>query len=200
VRELRSFEIEERAAVARPVPAHAGPAQASLQDAEGQDLEILVVRARFLAGKAAAALLLCERTFPGRAVTHATFRLSSSAPRVLDVTDLWPVGRAKWSYEPTRVGTAEAGSVLPRSVVIRSRPTPPRPSAIRSFRRLFDRSRVLARQLPRDGHDETVRRLHAHVPCARLSRRFGGHRGAEYATADRSGRRPHEDRQPRSAG
>ena len=73
-RELRNLEIEERAAVARPAPAHAGPAQASLQDAEGQDLEILVVRARFLAGKAAAALLLCERTFPRRAVTHAIFQ------------------------------------------------------------------------------------------------------------------------------
>src|SRR5213080_3427444 len=68
------FEIEERAPVARPAPAHAGPAQASLQDAEGQDLEILVVRARFLAGKAAAALLLCERTLPGRAVAHSIFR------------------------------------------------------------------------------------------------------------------------------
>jgi len=74
MRELRNFEIEERAPVARPAPAHAGPAQASLQDAEGQDLEILVVRARFLAGKAAAALLLCERTLPGRAVAHSIFR------------------------------------------------------------------------------------------------------------------------------
>src|SRR5262245_28115799 len=33
--ELGNFEFEERAAVARPAPAHAGPAQASLQDAEG---------------------------------------------------------------------------------------------------------------------------------------------------------------------
>src|SRR2546425_11074109 len=74
MRELRNFEIEERAPVARPAPAHAGPAQASLQDAEGQDLEILVVRARFLAWKAAAALLLCERTLPGRAVAHSIFR------------------------------------------------------------------------------------------------------------------------------
>src|SRR5437879_13314373 len=74
MRELRNFEIEERAPVARPAPTHAGPAQASLQDAEGQDLEILVVRARFLAGKAAAALLLCERTLPGRAVAHSIFR------------------------------------------------------------------------------------------------------------------------------
>src|SRR2546421_11805346 len=74
MRELRNFEIEERAPVARPAPAHAGPAQASLQDAEGQDLEILVVRARSLAGKAAAALLLCERTLPGRAVAHSIFR------------------------------------------------------------------------------------------------------------------------------
>src|SRR2546423_5403338 len=74
MRELRNFEIEERAPVARPAPAHAGPAQASLQDAEGQDLEILVVRARFLAGKAAAALLLCERTLPGRAMAHPIFR------------------------------------------------------------------------------------------------------------------------------
>src|SRR6267142_727945 len=74
MRELRNCEIEERAPVARPAPAHAGPAQASLQDAEGQDLEILVVRARFLAGKAAAALLLCERTLPGRAVAHSIFR------------------------------------------------------------------------------------------------------------------------------
>src|SRR5882762_8162905 len=74
MREVRNFEIEKRAPVARPAPAHAGPAQASLQDAEGQDLEILVVRARFLAGKAAAALLLCERTLPGRAVAHSIFR------------------------------------------------------------------------------------------------------------------------------
>src|SRR5438132_9756337 len=74
MRELRNFEIEERAPVARPVPAHAGPAQASLQDADGQDLEILVVRARSLAGKAAAALLLCARTLPGRAVAHSIFR------------------------------------------------------------------------------------------------------------------------------
>src|SRR5258707_281485 len=74
MRELRNFEIEERAPVARPAPAQAGPAQASLQDAEGQDLEILVVRARSLAGKAAAALLLCERTLPGRAVAHSIFR------------------------------------------------------------------------------------------------------------------------------
>src|SRR5438094_7972280 len=74
MRELRNFEIEERAPVARPAPAHAGPAQASLQDAEGQDLEILVVRARSLAGKAAAALLLCEHTLPGRAVAHSIFR------------------------------------------------------------------------------------------------------------------------------
>src|SRR5437868_4611849 len=73
-RELRNFEIEERAPVARPAPAHASPAQASLQDAEGQDLEILMVRARFFAGKAAAALLLCERTLPGRAVAHSIFR------------------------------------------------------------------------------------------------------------------------------
>src|SRR5262245_22513077 len=64
LRNLRNFEIEERAPVAWPVPAHARPAQASLQDAEGQDLEILVVRARFLAGKATTALLLCERTLP----------------------------------------------------------------------------------------------------------------------------------------
>src|SRR5262245_17825205 len=74
MRELRNFEVEERAPVARPAPAHAGPAQASLQDAEGQDLEVLVVRARLLAGKAAAALLLCERTLPGRAVAHSIFR------------------------------------------------------------------------------------------------------------------------------
>src|SRR5258706_3396767 len=74
MRELRNFEIEERAPVARPAPAHAGPAQASLQDAEGQDLEILVVRARSLAGKAAAALLLCERTLPGRAAAPSIFR------------------------------------------------------------------------------------------------------------------------------
>src|SRR5215470_1836395 len=74
MRELRNFEIEERAPVARPAPAHASPAQASLQDAEGQDLEILVVRARFFAGKAAAALLLSERTLPGRAVAHSIFR------------------------------------------------------------------------------------------------------------------------------
>src|SRR5262245_5327598 len=33
--ELGNLEVEERAAVARPAPAHAGPAQASLQDAEG---------------------------------------------------------------------------------------------------------------------------------------------------------------------
>src|SRR5215813_1703357 len=33
--ELGNIEVEERAAVARPAPAHAGPAQASLQDAEG---------------------------------------------------------------------------------------------------------------------------------------------------------------------
>src|SRR5262249_35696165 len=65
MRELRNFEVEKRAPVARPAPAHAGPAQASLHDAEGQDLEILVVRARSLAGKAAAELLLCERTLPG---------------------------------------------------------------------------------------------------------------------------------------
>src|SRR4030095_529957 len=74
MRELRNLEVEERGAVARPVPAHAGRAQAPRQDAEGQDLERLVVRARFLAGEAAAALLLCERTFPRRAVAHATFR------------------------------------------------------------------------------------------------------------------------------
>src|SRR5262249_28057374 len=72
--ELGNLEVEERAAVARPAPAHAGPAQASLQDAEGQNLEILVVGARFLAGKAAVALLLSERTFPGRAVAHPIFR------------------------------------------------------------------------------------------------------------------------------
>src|SRR5262249_16706537 len=74
MRELRNLEVEERATVAWPAPAHASPAQASLEDAEGQNLEILVVRAGFLAGKAAAALLLCERTFPGRAVAHAIFR------------------------------------------------------------------------------------------------------------------------------
>src|SRR5262245_51767649 len=33
--ELGNLEVEERAAVARPAPAHTGPAQASLQDAEG---------------------------------------------------------------------------------------------------------------------------------------------------------------------
>src|SRR4029450_4549711 len=82
MRELRDIEVAERTAVARPAPAHAGPAQASLQDAEGQNLEILVVRARFLAGKAAAPLLLCERTFPGRAVAHAIFR-PYSLPRRL---------------------------------------------------------------------------------------------------------------------
>src|SRR5262245_11306574 len=71
MRELCNFEVEECAAVARPAAAHAGPAQASLQDAEGQDFEILVVRTRSLAGKAAARLLLRERTFPGRAVGHA---------------------------------------------------------------------------------------------------------------------------------
>src|SRR5262249_5055316 len=32
---LGNLEVEERAAVARPALAHAGPAQASLQDAEG---------------------------------------------------------------------------------------------------------------------------------------------------------------------
>src|SRR5215475_15258902 len=37
MRELCNFEVEECAAVARPAAAHAGPAQASLQDAEGQD-------------------------------------------------------------------------------------------------------------------------------------------------------------------
>jgi hypothetical protein len=74
MRELGNFEIEERVPVARPALAHAGPAQARLQDAEGQDLEILVVGARFLAGKAAAALFLCERAFPGRAVAHSIFR------------------------------------------------------------------------------------------------------------------------------
>src|SRR5262245_52184570 len=73
MRELRNFEIEERSPVARPAPAHASPAQASLEDAEGQNLEIFVVRARFFAGKAAAALLLCERTLPGRAVAHSIF-------------------------------------------------------------------------------------------------------------------------------
>src|SRR5262245_11234971 len=72
--ELGNLEVEERAAVARPAPAHAGPAQASLQDAEGQDLEILAVRAWCLAGKTAAAFLFCERTFPGRAVAHPIFR------------------------------------------------------------------------------------------------------------------------------
>src|SRR5262245_14930451 len=82
MRELRNLEVEERAAVARPAPAHAGPAQARLQDAEGQDLEILVVRARFLAGKAATALLLCERTFPGRAVAHVFFRLGFLSRRL----------------------------------------------------------------------------------------------------------------------
>jgi hypothetical protein len=39
-RELCNFEVEECAAIARPAAAHAGPAQASLQDAEGQDFEI----------------------------------------------------------------------------------------------------------------------------------------------------------------
>lgn len=82
IRELRNLEVEERAPVARPATAHASPAQASLQDAEGQDFEILVVRARFPAGKAAAALLLCERTFPRRAVAHAIFRPSSLSCRV----------------------------------------------------------------------------------------------------------------------
>src|SRR5215468_3794347 len=71
LRELCNFEVEESTAVARPAAAHAGPAQASLQDAEGQDFEILVVRTRSLAGKAAARLLLRERTFPGRAMGHA---------------------------------------------------------------------------------------------------------------------------------
>src|SRR5262249_7374511 len=79
-RELRNFEIEERAPVARPAPAHASPAQASLQDAEGQDLEISVVRTRFFAGKAAAALLFCEHTLPGRAVAHSIFRQSAPGP------------------------------------------------------------------------------------------------------------------------
>lgn len=72
--ELGNLEVEERAAVAWPAPAHAGPAQASLQDAEGQDLEILAVRSWFLAGKAAAASFLWERTFPRRAVAHPIFR------------------------------------------------------------------------------------------------------------------------------
>src|SRR5215470_2185417 len=81
MRELRNLEVEERATVAWPAPAHASPAQASLQDAEGQNFEILVVRAGFLAGKAAAALLLCERTFPGRAVAHAIVRPQSLSRR-----------------------------------------------------------------------------------------------------------------------
>src|SRR5262247_4182678 len=51
MRELRNLEVEERATVARPAPAHAAPAQASLQDAEGQNLEMLAVRAGFLPGR-----------------------------------------------------------------------------------------------------------------------------------------------------
>src|SRR5215470_5237055 len=75
MRKLCNFEVEECTAVARPAAAHAGPAQASLQDAERQDLEILVVRTRSLAGKAAARFLLRERTFPGRAMGHAVSAL-----------------------------------------------------------------------------------------------------------------------------
>src|SRR5215475_5886530 len=71
MREFCNFEVEECTAVARPAAAHAGPSQASLQDAEAQDFEILVVRTRSLAGKAAARLLLRERTFPWRAMGHA---------------------------------------------------------------------------------------------------------------------------------
>src|SRR5262245_23016876 len=71
MRELCNVEVEECTAVARPAAAHAGPAQTSLQDAEGQDFEVLAVRTRSLAGKTAARLLLRERTFPRRAVGHA---------------------------------------------------------------------------------------------------------------------------------
>src|SRR5438094_7733159 len=102
MRELRNFEIEERAPVARPAPAHAGPAQASLQDAEGQDLEILVVRARFLAGKAAAALLLCERTLPGRAVAHSIFRHMNDEDGTLRRLTITLSGRGERRRAPVR--------------------------------------------------------------------------------------------------
>src|SRR5215468_925745 len=83
MRELCNFEVEECAAIARPAAAHAGPAQASLQDAQGQDFEILVVRTRSLAGKAAARLLLRECTFPERA---------SAAPLARIVGRVYPLG------------------------------------------------------------------------------------------------------------
>jgi len=51
VRELRNFEIEKRAPVARPAPAHACPAQASLQDAEGRTSKYLWSVRGFLAGR-----------------------------------------------------------------------------------------------------------------------------------------------------
>src|SRR5438309_3834438 len=112
MRELRNFEIEERAPVARPAPAHAGPAQASLQDAEGQALEILVVGARFLAGKAAAALLLCERTLPGRAVAHSIFRHMNDEDGTLRRLTLAVTGRSE-QREP-RSGAARCYAVFRR--------------------------------------------------------------------------------------
>jgi len=75
VRELRNFEIEKRAPVARPAPrarlAQLRPACRMLRDRTSKYL--WSVRG-FLPGKAAAALLLCERTLPGRAVAHSIFR------------------------------------------------------------------------------------------------------------------------------
>ena len=41
MREVRNLEVEERAAVARPAAAHAGPAQASLQDPFVETKEML---------------------------------------------------------------------------------------------------------------------------------------------------------------
>ena len=66
--------LRSNAAGARPAPAHAGPAEPSLQDAEAKDLEILVVRARLLARKASAVVLLCEGALPRRAMGQLIFR------------------------------------------------------------------------------------------------------------------------------
>src|SRR4030095_11392151 len=119
MRELRNLEVEERTAVERPAPAHAGPVQASLQDAEAQHLEILVIGARFLAGKAAAAMLLCERAFPGRAVAHAIFRaitLSRRLGALLATSRTFT--RRTWTI---RRGTAKCATRTARALILHRR-------------------------------------------------------------------------------
>src|SRR5262245_8412001 len=80
--------------------ASSGPAHTSVQDAERQDLEILAGRAWFPAGKAAAAFLLCERTFPGRAVAHPIFRPWQPFAAFASACDL--AGQLSGSYPNSR--------------------------------------------------------------------------------------------------